>query len=358
MMCPTNTGFLVVLMTACAARVALAAGPPPVETRLPTRGSSAGTCVTFTPDGAVVYYDGRGIVTWDIAQRKTIATIPTKEWLFVLSPDGTRIANGFDASIRLYDAKSGQLLHELRPPPTDAKPGPGADLPFFRLIGFGERSKQFFTANPDDLQVWDVATGKMVGRIAHDGNPRNAELHPSPDGRWLTVMYDAGVTEILDTRTGRFSTIDTESVSRAMPRDGRRFTMLSFAQWSFSGDGRTVYAADQMNGLLAGWSVPEGKLRSHVQIPDLVFATVSRDASRILARYREPDDDILRVLDSKTRKVIATLGPFEDPVSWYAISPDNRYVAATSGDDPRIWDLSPGVDDRRPATRPARRTRE
>jgi hypothetical protein len=147
-----------------------------VETKLPTHGTLAGSGLTFTPDGtAVLYYDGNGIATWDIAQRKTISSIPTEDRRFMLSHDGTRIANEAKQSIRLHDAKSGKLLHELPAPPTDRHPPKGGSGLLFRALGFGEESRRFFSANPDDVQVWDVATGKMLGRIApNKGKPGNA----------------------------------------------------------------------------------------------------------------------------------------------------------------------------------------
>lgn len=344
----------------CAAAAA-APKPPtartvPREIALPERFRSGGAGLTFSADGAALLcFGGKGIAAWDIARGEVVSHIDTNDWPFVLSPDGTRIANGSDRSIRLHDAKMGELLHTLEPPLTNAPPAPGAELPFFRANGFDERARHFFTTTPDGIQVWDVASGKMIRRIQRKDPPHNNGSVQSRDGRWLTFAFPSGGAEVLDTRTGQFVSITAKEVFALVPRDGRRFAMVSLGSWSFAGNSRAIYGTDQMNGLLLAWSLPDGKLRSHVEIPGMIFATVSPDGSRILARYREPDDRILRVLDGRTRRVLAELGPLKDTVAWYAISPDNRYVAATSVGDTRLWDFAPDADLERPATGPATR---
>ncbi len=176
---------------------------------------------------------------------------------------------------------------------------------FFRANGFDENAKRLFTVNLQGIQAWDVKTGKIVARVPTKLPPGNPSAR-SGDGRWLT--FDGNLlTQVLDTRTLRLTDI---TLKRAQRRPGTGdYSMSSWGSWSFAGDRPTLYGADQLNGLLGGWSLPGGESLQEVRVPGLVFAKVSRNATRILCSYREPEDRVLRVLDAKTLRVIATRVP-------------------------------------------------
>jgi WD40 repeat protein len=317
-------------------------------------------CAVFTADGrSLLWWDGRGVAIWDLAAGKVVGTIDTGAWQFTLSPDarllaadaqGAAIGGGGEAVIRIYDVATRQELKKLTP-----LPELGGSL--FRTCGFDATASKFFTRSDVDVQVWDTKTWKMLRRLPRKEPPANNASAHSPRGGYLTLdPPKSAFTDLLDTRTEKFIPIRADITAIARLAGGRGpggVAMTSVADWTFSGDERMVWGADEMNGLLLGWSLPQGKLTVGRKIPDLVFAKVSPDGSRIVASLRHKEPTVLRVLDGKTLRVQATLGPMKDDVSWFALSP--RWAFAAGGGECRLWDLGGPAATVAPATATAPR---
>jgi hypothetical protein len=318
-------------------------GKGPREIRLPGRGRSHGMSPAFSPDSAtLLWYEGRGIAIWDLAQEKLVDTIQTYNWAFVLSPDGKKLAADrapnlpVDRPMQVYDVATRQLIHELSRPQ-----GREAAKPSFNAYGFDRTGDKLYTRTDVDLQVWDMTTGKMLRHITTPRSPSNNVSVASADGSYLTVD-SLEVMNLLDLRTEKFLPIQASKQELGAvlgkPRGG---FATSLGSWSFTADGRTLLGTDQLSGMILEWSLPQGRLTGGTIVPGLMFAKVSADGSRILATYNGDDRNMLRVLDRKTKRVLATLGPLDKQVAWYAISPDNRWVFGSSVGDTRLWDLEP-----------------
>jgi WD40 repeat protein len=317
----------------------------PREIRLPNRGLQHGMCPVFTADGASLFWwDGKSISIWDLEKEEVADRIEPSYWQFVVSQDGKKLATHRESAdnklrtehvIKIYDVATRRELHELsRPPGGDPKGG------VFAACGFDRTAGKLFTRTDVDLQVWDMKTGKMLRRINTQKAPHDNMSSQSPDGRYLTMQNGQANVHVLDTQSEAFVSIRTSNqdlgIVLGRPRGGY---ISSLGSWSFSGDGRTLCGTEQINGAWLEWSLPQAKMTNGVRISGLVFARVSRDMSRILASYGGEEQKILRVLDRKTQRVLATLGPLDKDMAWYAISPDNRWVFGSSVGDTRLWDL-------------------
>jgi len=201
---------------------------------------------TASQDGAVRLWDRSGHLkqTFPIgktAQRKPGAsvTVPLQQVLF--SPDGTLLAAiDWQSHAWVWQVSSGQLLHQL-----DASAGL-ENTP--RLAGqprlaFSPDSQRLAMAvrtageqGPlDRVQVWDLPTGKLIGRLKGQAGGLEA-LQFSPDGTLLvTAGRDGSVRVWAVERGGEFPTL--KMVGRKM-------------QWAFLDQGVTAIAPD---GTLQRW---------------------------------------------------------------------------------------------------------
>jgi WD40 repeat protein len=336
--------LILTLLAAVSLAPQQAAGQIRREIVLPNRGGQHGMCPVFTPNSnTLLWWDGKGIALWDLQQQKVVGSIEPANWTFVLSPEGTKLATDMMLSdekgkteyvIKIYDIATRKELHQLvRPAGGDGKKA------VFRTCGFDATATKLFTRNEADLQVWDVKTGKLLRHLARPKPPFDNGSAQSPDGRYLTIEDGQAAVHVLDTQAETILSIHTSKddlgVVLGKPKGGY---VSSLGSWSFSGDGKTLYGTCQLNKVLLRWSLPHGKMIDGVKIAGLLFAKVSHDTTRILATYSD-NRKILRVLDAKSKEVLSTLGPMERDVSWYAISPDNRWVFASSVGDTRLWDL-------------------
>ena len=104
-----------------------------------------------------------------------------------VSPVGTILTTSSDRTGRLWDAKTGALLHTL--------PGHGRPV----MSGaFSPDGKLAVTASHDkNARIWNVATGALLATLPTDGSEVQTAVF-SPDGtRLLTATFD-GVARIWD----------------------------------------------------------------------------------------------------------------------------------------------------------------
>ena len=99
-----------------------------------------------------------------------------------VAPDGTWLATGsFDATVRIWDAASGQLRASLV----------GHDG-LVRAVAIAPDGTWLATVSDDrTTRVWDTVTGDVAAVMRVSGLPRDCAW--SPDGRLLAVAGDAGL---------------------------------------------------------------------------------------------------------------------------------------------------------------------
>jgi WD40 repeat protein len=214
--------------------------------------------LAFAPDGKTLVTVDHGDSTvrvWNVAAGKELRSFrvareneKTKQnyvWSASLSPDGATLAVTYQRadnttrwdmahSARLYDVATGTERHELL-----------GHLHYVSAPAFSPDSKRVVTASPalspffqkqlqqspNQVFVWDVATGKRVGGLP-DGLPFGVVAAFSPDGRTLALARgeDLGGASEIPAAAGAIRLYETATWTiRAEFQSGQgRVTALAF----------------------------------------------------------------------------------------------------------------------------------
>jgi WD40 repeat protein len=228
------------------------------------------------------------------------------------APDGTLYSID-EAGVLRHWAADGKLLarHFLSDLETLWCFGPGA-----RLLASGN----------DDLILWDVASGQLVGRVEQPADQQSwiTALSFSPDGATVAVGHDDGKVRFRDTATQAFL-----GEIAAHPRKG-------ISAIRYSRDGKFVATAGE-DLVVRVWDAdthkPVAELKSHTdRVPALAW---SPDSSLLVSAgwdtsarvWRPPHPDPLMLLNSHAEQVLVL-----------AYSPDGKYLAcADSDNDIHLW---------------------
>src|SRR5262249_29377250 len=162
------------------------------------------TTVAASQDGNLVV-TGAGSVarSWEVATGRPGPTFspPGKLDAMALSPDGRIVlladrpptGDGFDTTIRLWDARTGQRRDTTYP-------CKGRVLAL-ALSPDGQTLLAAEQSGDGKLWSWDVATGQSLGSLAVPRGTYRA-LAYSPDGRGLLTGGDDHMARLWDPRTG------------------------------------------------------------------------------------------------------------------------------------------------------------
>jgi WD40 repeat protein len=152
--------------------------------------------LAFSADGALIAsaraFEG-GAEVWDVATRTSIATVagsppPLNDLSVALSPDGRILAvGGFGSVVRLWDVRTGKLVHELH------QGGNGAFTLEFSPDGRTLAISGFEPA----ASLWDVASGTQIGPQLTAGD-RRTMIDLSADGRLLLETHGNGQGAVWD----------------------------------------------------------------------------------------------------------------------------------------------------------------
>ncbi len=313
--------------------------------------------LAFSPDGKTLLTgstDGTARL-WDVATGKPLTIPPLKHQGGVraasFSPDGKTIFTaGYGGFVRLWDAATGHPLDQKLPEPgyvaafsPDGKSllagggwssagrnethlwdlGTGKARNFQHTealtVAFGPDGKIFATGgNGTTARLWDVATGKSVGKLLEHQAPVYA-LAFSPDGRTL-LTAGGGVVRLWDVDTGESSGEPLEASSGY------------FCSAAFSSDGQNILipGPDQDAWL---WSLPPGR-QTRVPLPQPGVVSgleYSRDGKSLLVASGDSTNAEVRLWDPAAGK---PMGPslknpgYHHPV---VLGPDGRTIVAKSG---------------------------
>jgi WD40 repeat protein/tRNA A-37 threonylcarbamoyl transferase component Bud32 len=331
----------------------------------------------FSPDGrTLAIAGGRGRVElWDVATRKEIrelrdpAAVRGLPALAVVrfSPDGRVIAAGGQQTnhVTLWNAKTGLVIGR---PLFVRQPGSGA-----QAIAFTPDSKRIAVPGPTGtVGIWDVATGRRVGKPLTIGTADVADVLFAPGGRRLVASDDAGAVSFVDVATGRplrapLSVGGPGAGALALSPDGRLLAAGSFdgpiVVWdaktgdpygplltadtsppngiAFSPDGRTLVTSHLRSAVV--WNMDGRQVigepvggRTDV-ISDIAF---SPDGKRFAAaEYDRPTV----VYDTATRRAVLRIGG-GGRVSAIAFEPNGRRIAVADLDGHiRLFDATTGA---------------
>jgi WD40 repeat protein/serine/threonine protein kinase len=229
---------------------------------------------------------------------------------------------------RVWDAQTGKEVATLLKPASS----------FFRsqteLPAFGHFSPdgtRVALGFMDDVQIWDVAAGKLLFRLKHGGMSGEDHVAWSPDGKQLATirgnyvsLWDAGDGRERTTLRGHENTLRTVSFSP----DSK---LVLTTSWDRTARVWNVETSEQV-------AVFRGH-RSRVHT-----ANLSPDGQRVVTAS---EDGTVRTWWLDTPRDHAR--PLAEPIVNFqvmAVSPDGKVLATGAKDHfnpgPRIWDMSSG----------------
>ena len=298
---------------------------------LTLEGSRGGASVAFSPNGQFLAASvDNAVGLWSVHDGSQIrifrdtgfrAGVSLEVPNIAFSMDGRILAGAAeDHGIRLWEVKSGGLLHTLKvsapPPPL---PGPGECVAKPCDLKADERGIRSITFSPVDhtlavclwngtVQLWDAGSATLKHSI--DANATSNAAF-SPDGTLLVLGHgnDLHIRSVHD---------GTLVKTIAVHRGESWRTNLTVWQVALSGDGRAI-------------AVGSYYFYTHPTFWDQV-----RDVGPPPLSSRESTIHVYRVADGR---VLGMIPRYQAPIRSIAFSPDNLRVAATNGDEVHIWEI-------------------
>ena len=276
-----------------------------------------------------------------------------------LSQNGDLIVSGcFDHSVRVWDAKKGELLRELQ--------GHTGQV---YSVAFSLDSNKIVSGSWDQsVRVWDTKTGEQLRKLqGHTARVKSVAF--SPDGNQIVSGSDDQSVRVWDARTGEqlrelLGHFWVESV--AFSPDGNEIISSSWDQsvqvWNantgeqlrklqghtgivrsvaFSSDGNKIVSGSNDQSVCV-WDAKTGvqlrELKGHTsQVYSVAF---SLDGNQIVSGS---DDRSVRVWDARTGEQLGELQGHDDIVRSVVFSSDGNQIVSGSNDGSvRVWNAWAG----------------
>jgi len=304
---------------------------------LPIGNTSGMIYAEFSPDGKKIvttYRDGRAKIL-DAETYNLLADLVPKNnvgqemtYLYVegeivnpafFSPDGKKIVTAsWDGSAKIWDAKSGTLLVDLK-----------LDHGLTLNAPFSPDSKRIITISSDSTaKIWDVQSGTLLFRLkGHSDRITFARF--SPDNRNIVTASNDKTAKIWNAETGKLL-IDLKG----------HLSWVVSAQ--FSSDGKEIVTAS-WDGTAKIWNARTGKQLANL-IGDnggLKSAQFSPDGKKVQTIY---NDQTTKTWDAETGKILLDIEGNDNRTYFVLFSKDGKRVfrADQSNGSAELWDAESG----------------
>jgi WD40 repeat protein len=195
--------------------------------------------LTFSPDGSVVSCGGRmgsqPLIHWDPATGTVLRRHlgPNQVYSVSYSPNGQWVAAGCPREAIVWNARTGEALHEFSHP-----------APAVSAVAFTPDNQTLATAGGLTVRLWDVASGRQK-QVLTGHTDQVSAVAVSPDGTTVaSAGYDREI-RLWDTATG--------NLQRVLDGHSGAVTRLFYAR-----DGRLISSG--ADGSVRFWRPEAGKL--------------------------------------------------------------------------------------------------
>ena len=313
--------------------------------------------IHFSPDGSrLAVSSSIGIWFYDPQTGQELDLLTYTDGIppfaFAYSPDGNTIATASTNQITVLTGRiesrlpsiSGNIV-QLREITTGAKRTTvNTQTQKVASTVYAPDGKTIATARKRDNTVyfWDTATGKAKGTLERVGRGSIQSFVYAPDGNTIATAggWTDNVVQLWDAQTGNHKTALT----------GHTKQVNSVA---YSPDGNTI-ASGSTDGTVRLWEVATGKRKpilNHTNWFNFLFPSLnvpvgsiaySPDGNTVAAGSM---DGKVRLWDTQTPKLKATLTGHTGPVDTLVYSPDGKTLATAgdwTGNTVRLWDADTG----------------
>ena len=292
--------------------------------------------IAFSSDGRLLASgsaDDGTIKLWDVETEQNIATFTEKPeegssmLCVALSPDGTKLAVGSAAGIKLLEVPTGEHIYTRQHIDVGKLEFPA----YIFSVAFSPDGTKLASASWDSVKLWEVETGKNLTTLR--GHIRVVDsLAFSPDGLTLASNSVDGV-QVWEAATGGYITTlagpPNFVTSIAYSPDGTRIA-------TGSANARNAEHTVKL------WDVETEEniatLQGHTDLVTTI--AYSRDGALLASGSK---DQTVKLWDVETGHNIATLKGHEKRVFSIAFSPDGTKLASGSEDTSiRLWEVPTG----------------